>query len=550
MPIVTVDGQQIEVEPGATIIQAADRLGVEIPRFCYHPDLRPEGNCRMCLVQVEGFARLVVACATPVTDGMVVSSPHTSAETAEAVQGVLEFLLINHPLDCPICDQAGECSLQDFYMHPDYGLHTSQVDVVEKVRKRKRIELGPRIVLDSERCVMCSRCVRFSADISGLAELQFIHRGNRVELIAFEDRALEDPYAGNLADLCPVGALTSRDFRFRRRVWHLAHTDSVCAGCSTGCNLRIDHAENRIERLVPRRNPAVNSSWICDEGRLSYLRANGPDRLSQPLLSGGEEVAWPDGIRHAQELLATDDASGTRPLLALASASATNESLLLFKHLVTRAFPHHRLDFRLSQETDLVGARQDHLLRRWDKHPNTMGAFYLGFSEQPGGLDDYLQAAEAGDCVALVLLYYPPLVGDELPPVAAALARLLELCPHSVVLTTHRLPYLKGASLSLPVAAWAEEEGTYTNYQGTVQHSAKATEPPGAAREATAVLADLLHTFTNHRPSTAPEVLFAELEHTVAAYRGLDYQHLPSRLASVYPPEGRMHYGEEGFSGR
>ncbi len=548
MPIVTIDGRQIEVEPGTSVIQAADRLGVEIPRFCYHPDLRPEGNCRMCLVDVEGFQKPVVACATPVVDGMVVKTPHESSVASRAVNGVLEFLLVNHPLDCPICDQAGECSLQDFYMHPDYGQHPSRVDPVEKVHKRKRIDLGPRIVLDQERCVMCSRCVRFSEEVSGFGELQFVRRGNHVELTAFEDRALRDPYAGNLADVCPVGALTSRDFRFKRRVWHLSHTDSICAGCSTGCNLRIDHFEGRIERVVPRRNPDVNRSWICDEGRLSFRRLAGAPRLTRPR-RGDRELLWPEAVACAHESLQTASTARGLPLLAFASASATNESLWLIRQYVEAAFPEHRLEFRLDRETEAVAERQDSLLRRADKHPNTMGALHLGYGRGVG-LEGLVAMAEKGQLGALFMLYYPPLVGEESEETKERIVHLLQLVSESVVLTTHELPYLADAKLLLPVAAWSEEEGTYTNYQGVTQHAGKAVSPQEAVRPATDVLGDLWQCATAARRPTGSEHLFREIAASVPAFRGLSYAALDSRAATTYPPEGRMHYGQEGFAGR
>ncbi len=548
MPIVTIDGRQVEVEQGTSVIQAADRLGVEIPRFCYHPDLRPEGNCRMCLVDVEGFPKPVVACATPVVDGMVVRTPHESRVASKAVNGVLEFLLVNHPLDCPICDQAGECSLQDFYMHPDYGQHQSHVDPVEKVHKRKRVSLGPRIVLDQERCVMCSRCVRFSEEVSGYAELQFVHRGNHVELAAFEDRALEDPYAGNLADVCPVGALTSRDFRFKRRVWHLSHTDSVCAGCSTGCNVRIDHFGGRIERMVPRRNPGVNRSWICDEGRLSFRALDAAPRLMHPR-QGATELDWSEAVALAHDSLRAVSAAQGRPLAALASASATNESLWLFRQYVQTVFPLHRLAFRLDREIEEVSQRQDNLLRRLDKHPNTMGALHLGF-DGGEGLDELLALAESGAIEGLLMLYYPPFVGEESKETRERITRLLHLVSASVVLTTHELPYLTAAKLLLPVATWSEEEGTYTNYQGLTQHAGKAVPSRGAVRPAVEVLGDLWHCATAARRQTMPEEIFREIADSVPVFRDLSYASLESRSATAYPPEGRMHYGQEGFAGR
>jgi NADH-quinone oxidoreductase subunit G len=555
MPLVTIDEQVIEVEPGTLIIQAADRLGIEVPRFCSHPDLRPEGNCRMCLVEVKGYPRLAVACATPVVDGMVVRTPHTSEQASAAVRGVLEFLLLNHPVDCPICDQAGECSLQDFYMHPHYGLHRSQVDLSEKVRKRKAIDLGPRIVLDSERCVMCSRCVRFCAEVTGTGELQFAYRGNHVELQAFEDRALTDPYAGNLADICPVGALTSKDFRFKVRVWHLDHTDSICAGCSTGCNLRIDHYKGTLERLVPRRNPAVNRSWLCDEGRLSYQRLAFAPRLLQPCvrLEDGsfQETAWDAALDHAHRGLHTARTGGRQSALAaLVSTSATNEAMLQFRRYVTQSFTAPLLDCRLDQEDRWVEQREDTLLRRRDKHPNTRGALLLGLAPTPeGGLKQILEHATNGALDAVLILYYPPLVHEESSEVLERLAALLQAVPFSVVLTTHEEPWWRHASVVLPVSAWSEEEGTYTNFAGEVQAVDGALRPPGRARSATAVLTGLLRATGRLTGDPSAAVLFRELTAVVPSYAGLEYYALTSRQASVYPPEGRKPYGQEGFAG-
>ena len=565
MPLVTIDDHPLEVEPGTLIIQAADRLGIEVPRFCYHPDLRPEGNCRMCLVEVKGYPRLAVACATPVVDGMVVSTPHTSALAQGAVRGVLEFLLVNHPLDCPICDQAGECSLQDFYMHPHYGLHPSQVDPSEKVRKRKALDLGPRIVLDSERCVLCSRCVRFSAEVTGTAELQFVYRGNHVELKAFEDRALVDPYAGNLADICPVGALTSKDFRFKCRVWHLEHTNSLCAGCSTGCNLRIDHYHGQIQRLVPRRNPGVNKSWLCDEGRLSYQALAAMPRLTQPRVRRAgpqthdragpqthDEVGWEQALAAAdQGLHAARTVGHPAMLAALVSTAATNEALLLFKRYVTGSFIAPLLDCRFGQEERWVEEREDALLRRRDKHANTRGALLLGLAETPdGGLPQALSRARDGALDAALVLYYPPLVRQEDQAILDALQELVQTVPFSVVLATHENAWCQGASVLLPIASWSEDEGTYTNYAGVVQHASKALAAPGAARSAVQVLGDLLAVAGRRQTSVAAAALFGELSAAVPAYAGLAYDRLASRDADVYPPEGRMPYGQEGFAGR
>ncbi|HEY7409107.1 MAG TPA: 2Fe-2S iron-sulfur cluster-binding protein, partial [Vicinamibacteria bacterium] len=262
MPKCTIDGREIEVPPGTTVIQAALQVGIEIPHFCWHPDLPVDGNCRMCLVEVEKAPKLQIACNTVVAEGMVVRT--ASEKAREAHRTTLEFLLVNHPIDCPVCDQAGECYLQDNYMR--YGLHDSEVEVEDKVKKRKVQDLGP-IVLDAERCVLCTRCVRFEETVTGTNCLEFRSRGDHKEIGTYKGEKITHGYAGNLADLCPVGALLSHDFRFKMRVWFLKSHDSICPGCSTGCNLEVDERDGEVQRYRPRRNPDVNKSWICDLGR-------------------------------------------------------------------------------------------------------------------------------------------------------------------------------------------------------------------------------------------------------------------------------------------
>ena len=296
MPKCTIDGAEVEVAPGTTVIQAALQMGIHIPHFCWHPDLAVDGNCRMCLVEVEKAPKLQIACNTVVTDGMVV---HTESEkAAQAHRTTLEFLLVNHPIDCPVCDQAGECYLQDQYM--DHGLHDSKVEAEEKVRKRKVVDLGP-IMLDAERCVLCSRCLRFEREVTGTNSFEFVNRGDHTQIATFENRPIEHNYAGNLADVCPVGALLSHDFRFKMRVWFLEETPSVCPGCSTGCNITIDHRDGEVHRLRPRRNVEVNKSWMCDIGRQEYREIGARHaRHGRPVprgehweACGGSRPHWP-----------------------------------------------------------------------------------------------------------------------------------------------------------------------------------------------------------------------------------------------------------------
>src|SRR6266704_7067219 len=228
MPKCTIDGKEIEAAPGNTVIEAAARQGIEIPHFCWHPDLPVDGNCRMCLVEIEKMPKLQIACNTLVTEGMVVRT--RSEKAVEAHRTTLEFLLINHPIDCPVCDQAGECYLQDNYM--GHGLYDSKVEIEDKVRKRKVVDLGP-IMLDAERCVLCTRCLRFEREVTGTNTFELVNRGDHTEISTFEGRPVLHDYAGNLADVCPVGALLSHDFRFKMRFWFLKAHESVCPGCST-----------------------------------------------------------------------------------------------------------------------------------------------------------------------------------------------------------------------------------------------------------------------------------------------------------------------------
>ena len=280
MPKIIIDGQGTEFQPGQTIIEAARENGIEIPHFCWHPELSISGNCRICLVEVEKMPKLVIACSTVAAEGMIV---HTQSEkTIAARNAVMEFILINHPLDCPICDEAGECKLQDYAYN--YGVGESRF-TEEKVHKQKHVELGPRVMFDGERCISCSRCIRFCDEIAKSSQLTFVQRGDRVTITTYPGQQMDNPYSMNTIDICPVGALTSRDFRFNARVWDMSSTKSVCTGCSRGCNIDIWVRDNRILRLTPRYNADVNSYWMCDDGRLNTFKyVNAEDRIDGPHL--------------------------------------------------------------------------------------------------------------------------------------------------------------------------------------------------------------------------------------------------------------------------
>ncbi len=519
MPRCSIDGKEIEVPQGTTIIQAAKAHGIDIPHFCWHPDLVVDGNCRMCLVEVEKMPKLQIACNTQVTEGMVVRT--NSEKATEAHRTTLEFLLINHPIDCPVCDQAGECYLQDQYM--DHGLHDSQVEIEEKVRKRKVVDLGP-IMLDAERCVLCSRCLRFERDVTGTNSFEFKNRGDHMAITTFEERPITHEYAGNLADICPVGALLSSDFRFKMRVWFLKETGSVCPGCSTGCNMFIDHRDGEAQRFRPRRNVEVNKSWMCDPGRALYKQIGGPTRIAGARVrnsagsSGTSLDAALDTV--ASRLRETGKASAF-----LATPQASNEDLFAFRKLAEAC--GGCLDFRVGNPQNAVAVRIDHVLQRADRNPNTRGCLDQGMGRD--GVDAILAACRSGEIKALVL-QGPELLRDA--GAADAVARV----PFVAAMAAHDEPALERAHLVLPVAMWAEADGTFTNYAGRVQRFRRAFAAPGDARSRWELAAALLTRLGAPLAATSARELFVALASATPAYAGLDYKALGSEGRATGEP--------------
>jgi NADH-quinone oxidoreductase subunit G len=446
MPTITIDGSEYEVTEGRTILQAIDDLGllmngVDIPHYCWHPKLSIDGSCRMCQVELEGVPKLQIACDTPVRDGMVV---HTQTERVKkAREGVMELLLINHPLDCPICDQAGECKLQDYAF--DYGIERARTTEPRRPAK-KSLELGPTIVFDQERCILCRRCVRFCREVPGTGELGVFGRGDRSVLELFPGSELDNPYSMNVADICPVGALTTRDFRFKIRVWFLDDVESVCNQCANGCNIWASRSSNKVYRYLPRRNDAVNQTWMCDEGRLSY-HSIAEGRLTEPRV-GGKRGAWPEAVRRAGEVLrATREAGGT--IAGVASPFAANEDLFVLRELLAA-----------------LGARPgvfavprgdaDALLIKAEKAPNAAGARALGFAESDAPLPPA--------AVAIVL-------GHSLPAEAFADVETLILLDDSDSSLVAR------ADVALPTRSFAEKAGSFTNFENRVQRFQPIVEP-------------------------------------------------------------------------
>jgi NADH-quinone oxidoreductase subunit G len=446
MPIITIDGNEYEVAEGRTVLQAIDDLGllmsgVDIPHYCWHPKLAIDGSCRMCQVEIEGMPKLQIACNTPVKDEMVVNT--TSERVQKAQRGVMELLLINHPLDCPICDQAGECKLQDFAF--DYGMPGARTEEPRRPAK-KASDLGPTIVFDQERCILCRRCVRFCREIPKTGELGVFDRGDRSLLELFPGSKLDNPYSMNVADICPVGALTTKDFRFKIRVWFLDDVESVCDQCSNGCNIYASRSNNRIYRYLPRRNDAVNDTWICDHGRLSHKRIT-ENRLSEPRVAR-KTTTYTTALQSAGELVREAREAGKR-ILGVASPFASNEDLFVLRELL-EALGAGPGVFSVPR-----GAADDILIKA-EKAPNANGARALGFveSDVPG------DAAE----LAIVL-------GHTLEPAA------LDGIETLILIDTEDSALAEKAAVVLPARSFAQKEGSFTNHANRVQVFLPIVEP-------------------------------------------------------------------------
>ena len=353
MPVIEIDGKQIDIAAGATVMDAAHQAGIYIPHFCYHKKLSIAASCRMCLVEVEKSAKPLPACATPVTDGMKVRTRSVKAIAAQ--QGVMEFLLINHPLDCPICDQGGECQLQDIAV--GYGSSSSRYNEPKRVVKEK--DLGPLIATDMTRCIHCSRCVRFGQEIAGLMELGMPGRGEHTEVMPFLETQVSHELSGNVIELCPVGALTSKPFRYSARSWELSRRKSVSPHDGLGANMQVHVKNNRVLRVVPQDNEAINECWIADRDRYSYDALNSDQRLTRPMLKQDgqwREVSWQDALEQvANRLGQIREAKGPAAIGALASPHQTVEELYLFAKLM-RGLGTENIDHRLAQADATVGA--------------------------------------------------------------------------------------------------------------------------------------------------------------------------------------------------
>lgn len=468
MVTVVVDGREVVVKPGTNMIEAAKHGGADIPYYCYHPRLSIAANCRMCLVEVSNATKLVPACQTPLTEGQVIKT--TTAIVKDNQRAVMEFLLLNHPVDCAICDQAGECKLQDYYMRYDHK--PSRLEGVKVLRSKRKV-LGPLVVLDQERCVLCTRCVRFMDEISKEPQLGVFGRGSHEHIDTFPGEELTSNYSGNTVDICPVGALLNRDFRFRARSWFLSASPSVCTGCSRGCSTFVDFMGQDTYRYRPRENERVNKSWMCDQGRVSYKYLN-LDRVLTPTTGRGADaldVTPEEAVRTAVNRLKAF--AGQSTLAVLVSPLASNEELLAALYFAQNA---------LGARTVYVGGRPpgaaDHFLMTADKNPNRKGLEWiargLGLALKP--FEELVTLIGSGQVKALYA------VGTEVPMDAALFAAKLPQLELFVAQAINASPVTGWADVLLPVASHVEEEGSFVNQDGIIQRFRRAYPARGVAR--------------------------------------------------------------------
>ena len=362
----SINGQELEVKEGTTIIEAYKQLNKDIAHYCWHPGLSVAGVCRLCMVEIEGMPRLQIACNTEVKEGMIINN--NSENVKDTVRWGMDFHLINHPLDCPICDQAGECGLQQQYMK--FGQYDPEM-AEPKVKKRKVVDLGSKIVLDTERCILCSRCVRFTEEVSKTHELGIFNRGDRSEIGTFEDKPLENDYAINTVDICPVGALTSKDFRFRQRVWYLKDAETVCPGCSTGCNVRAFYSEEGFFRVQPVYNEAINGHWMCDKGRDVYKFVNPEFRLQKAQWNGTQMSAGKAAKEAGLQLREAVQEHGPQSVALVLTGQYTCEEYNEILNFFTKELKSKNVYHWVNNPTETENF--DGLLIRGDKNPNTRG---------------------------------------------------------------------------------------------------------------------------------------------------------------------------------
>lgn len=521
MPTFTLNGQEIEITPGRNVLQTAGDHGVHIPHYCYHQGLSAPANCRMCLVEIEmgGRRGMMPSCTAMPAEGMIVDTETDVVKNNQ--EAIMEFLLINHPLDCPVCDQAGECELQDYSF--TYGPGASRFMEEKSVQPKK--DIGKNVMLYSDRCIRCTRCIRFCDEISGTSELGYFNRGVHNEIDVFPGIKMDNRLSGNTVDICPVGALLDKEFLFKQRVWFLQEADTVCAGCSTGCNVRADLNKERIYRLVPRENLEVNDYWMCDDGRHGWGYVHSDDRLLFPTTGRGEAenlVLWDAALSKVQEgVNAVREAHGDDSVAVFASPHLTNEEQYLFGKLVKDGLAGAKVALRSKVDGEGDVAFKSGFTIRADKSPNARGA-----NEILGALgvnlvqeSDLWDGIQTGAIKAVLFFGGDPL--DKFSDQEKDGLRGLDFLMVQDILASD---VSLSADVVLPGAAFIEKDGTFTNYAGRVQQIAAGLAPPGDARPEWQILADLINTFGGTVTFESAEDVMADVAREVQAFGNVNLE--------------------------
>jgi len=521
MPSFELDGKTVEFEPGEKILSAAMRAGIQIPHYCYHPGMSVVATCRMCMVDVIDMGngrpapKLQTSCSMDAVEGMKVETMNEKVKDAKEL--VMEYLLINHPLDCPICDQSGECVLQDYSF--EFGSGKSEMEYSKRVYGWR--DIGTFVALERNRCIHCTRCDRFTREITGTNEFGMFNRGHELTVDTYSDRPMINQFQGNMADICPVGAITEKEFRFKRRVWKLKKTPSICVGCSTGCNVTIEYDKNEVFRLKPRDNPDVNRWWMCDQGRLTYKDLNiRENRVAHPLgktAEGFQEISWENAFSAIREKISELQPTSNE-VIGLVDTHASNEELYLFKKMLKEGFESDQLFFPDLEWEQPVSDFFINSLITSDKSPNRAGARMLGLK---GVKSSEEVNSKIPNGTKVLLVFGKPFEDENLLSQAGN-------TPLVINIAAWQSGWSETADVTLPGRLHSEKDATYTNKAGRVQRVNTAIRAFHKTRPDWMILCGLMELLDVDNKADSAEAVFQELSENEKGFQGLQWESIGS----------------------
>ena len=521
MPSFELDGKTVEFEPGEKILSAAIRAGIQIPHYCYHPGMSVVATCRMCMVDVIDMGngrpapKLQTSCSMDAVEGMKVETMNEKVKDAKEL--VMEYLLINHPLDCPICDQSGECVLQDYSF--EFGSGKSEMEYSKRVYGWR--DIGTFVALERNRCIHCTRCDRFTREITGTNEFGMFNRGHELTVDTYSDRPMTNQFQGNMADICPVGAITEKEFRFKRRVWKLKKTPSICVGCSTGCNVTIEYDKNEVFRLKPRDNPNVNKWWMCDQGRLTYKDLNiRENRVAYPLgktAEGFQEISWENAFSAIREKISELQPTSNE-VTGLVDTHASNEELYLFKKLLKEGFDSDQLFFPDLEWEQPVSDFFINSLITSDKSPNRSGARMLGLK---GAKSSEEVTSKIPTGTKVLLVFGKPFEDENLLSQAGNI-------PLVINIAAWQSGWSETADVTLPGRLHSEKDASFTNKSGRVQRVNTAIRAFHKTRPDWMILCGLMELLDVDNKADSAEAVFQELSENEKGFQGLQWESIGS----------------------